>query len=462
MIDDFVDRKAELRTLEDAWRDPGADLVLVWGRRRTGKTRLLGRFVEGKRAVFYGATQQAGPAELAAFSEAVRSSLRPSGTDLLAHSDFVSWESAFEYLGEQAARRRLLVVLDEFPYLVDPEPALPSILQRFWDQRGRNSKLMLVLCGSAESAMVDLQKRSAPLFGRIDRRLHVQPFGYADAALFTPGLAPSDQALVHGVLGGMPTYLSRWRTRESRDANLRRLFGDAASSLVDEGEFVLTSELQDAAGYFRIMHGIASGKRTFKALRDFADIDMKRQLDKLLQLGLVRREVPVTEDPTRSKRVVYRIGDNFLHFWFRFVYRRRTEIARGLGREVVDRTILPRLNDYMGDPWEEMCREAVRRRAAAGVLPVEVSSVGRWWNRDNSVEVDVLGMDGRKVVLAGSVKWSASAGPGELRRLREAVEVLPGRADRVHLVLFARDRVHNVSPDEALCLTAKDLYETPG
>jgi len=458
MNEPFIGRGTELGSLEDAWEQPSSSLVLVWGRRRVGKTRLLGRFAEGKRAVFYGATQQAPAAELAAFSDAVRGALAPSGTDLLAHGDFPSWVSALDYLAERAVTQRLLVVLDEFPYLVATEPALPSLVQRFWDHRGRASKLMLVLCGSAQAVMVDLQSQNAPLFGRVDHRVHVEPFAARDAALFTPGVAAADAAAIYGILGGMPTYLSRWRTGQGRDANLRRLFGEAASPLIEEGEFVLTSELPDASGYFRILHGIAAGNRTFNALRDFAAIDITRQLDRLQSVGLVQREVPATEDPLRSKRVLYRIDDNFLHFWFRFVHRRRVDIARGLGREVVDRAIIPRLSEYMGEPWEEMCRDHVRRLAAGGALPVEVSAVGRWWNRDNSIEIDVVGLDDRKVVLAGSVKWAASSGRTELRRLQAAVEALPNRAPRVELVLFARERVRDVARDEALTVTADDLY----
>jgi len=461
MAEPFLNRTTELQTLEEAWREPGANLVLVWGRRRAGKTRLLGEFAAGKRAVFYGATQQSSAAELAGLSEAARLALQPSGTDLLALGDFASWDVALDYLAEQAADERLLVVLDEFPYLIDSEQALPSLVQRFWDHRARDSHLMLVLCGSAQSVMLDLQSASAPLYGRIDQRLQVRPFAYREAALFTPGLSPAELAAVYGTLGGMPVYLTRWRTGQSRDANLRRLFGDASSPLVEEGEFVLTSELPEAAGYFRILHGIATGHRTFNALREFAAIDIKRQLDRLLKLGLVVREVPATEDPSRSKRVIYRIGDNFLDFWFRFVFRRRSDIARGQGRETVDRTILPGLNDHMGEVWEEMCRDFVRRRAAQGYLPVPVSSVGRWWNRDNSVEVDIVGLDGRTVVLAGSVKWSHTAGRAELLRLREAVEALPNRAEHVQLMLFARERIRDVEPTEALAFTAADLYGEP-
>ena len=457
MADYFLDRDDERQALESAWASPGPVLALVWGRRRTGKTRLLGKFIEGKRAVFYGATQQASATELAGLGQAARDALHPAGADLLALGDFRDWTAAFEYLADRARTERLVVVLDEFPYLVETEPGLPSIIQKLWDHRARDSRLFLVLCGSARAVMEELQGQRAPLFGRIDLRLHLRPFDYPEAALFVPRLPPAERALVYGVLGGMPVYLQRWDDGLPPRHNLLRLFADPVSPLVDEGEFVLSSELPEAAGYFRILHAIGVGERTYGAIRQFAGIEVQRQMDRLLALGLVERVVPVTEDPSRTKRAVYRIADNFLSFWFRFVYRNRTHIARGLGQELVDRVLVPRLDDYMGEPWEEMCREFVRRESVLGRLPVEVSQVGRWWNRDSSVEIDVVGLRGRQVVLAGSVKWSRSAGAQELRALRRAVEALPDRAEHVQLALFARDEVGDVGGD-VLGFTAADLY----
>ncbi|HXV59264.1 MAG TPA: ATP-binding protein, partial [Vicinamibacteria bacterium] len=270
----FFNREAEIRTLERAWATPGPNLVMVWGRRRTGKTRLLGRFVEDKRAVFYGATEQAARAELRGFSAAVRQSFKPSGDDLLAHSDFPDWEVALRYLARRAARQRLVVVLDEFPYLVETEPALPSVIQRFWDREARASKLHLVLCGSAQALMEDLQAARAPLFGRIDARLNLRPFELEEAALFVPRLSPAERVICHAVVGGMPTYLTRWDDKVGHRGNIRRLYGDPASPLVAEGEFVLKSELRAAAGYFRILRAIASGRTTYGAIRHFADIEV--------------------------------------------------------------------------------------------------------------------------------------------------------------------------------------------
>jgi len=457
MVNDFFDRERELQALDQAWESRGAALALVWGRRRTGKTRLLGKFVEGKRAIFYGATQQASPTELRGLAQASRDALPPAGADLLALGEFPDWGAALDYLADKARTERLVVVLDEFPYLVEAAPGLPSIIQRFWDHLGRKTQLFLVLCGSAQAVMEELQAQRAPLFGRIDLRLQLRPFAYPEAALFVPRLAPAERALAYGVLGGMPVYLQRWSDGLGYRANLRRLFADPTSPLVEEGEFVLSSELREASGYFRILHAIATGERTYGAIKDFARIDIARQLDRLLAIGLVERVVPVTEDPARTKRAVYRIADNFLNFWFRFVYRHRADIARGLGREIVDRVVIPRLSDYMGEPWEEMCREFIRREAALGRLPVEVSRVGRWWNRDNSVEIDIVGLRGNEVVLAGSAKWSQSAGTQELRRLRRAAEALPERADELQLAIFAREEIRGID-EGAFGFTAEDLY----
>lgn len=458
MPSNFLNRDSELGSLNRAWEAPGAALILVWGRRRTGKTRLLGEWLRGKRAVFYGATEQASSAELRGLSEATRRSLQPAGSDLLANTDFPDWDRALSYLADRASRERLAVVLDEFPYLADSEPPLPSILQRFWDHDGSRSKLKLVLCGSAQAVMEELQGEEAPLFGRVDLRLQLKPFDYREAALFTPRLTATERAIAYGVLGGMPVYLDRWDDGVGHRVNLRRLFGDPGSPLVEEGEFVLSSELPEGAGYFRILHAIAAGHRTYGKVKQFADIDIERQLNRLIALGLVERVVPVTEDPSRTKRAVYRIADNFLNFWFRFVYRNRAEIARGMGRQVVDEDIVPNLSDFMGEPWEETCRAFLRSEAAAGRLPVDVSSIGRWWNTDNSIEIDAVGLRGRTAVLAGSAKWSRTVSRAQMLKLARQTEALPSRATQIHLALFARERLDGVRREEALTFTAEDLY----
>ncbi len=241
----------------------------------------------------------------------------------------------------------------------------------------------------------------APLFGRFDLTLQVHPFGYRDAAAFNPSLDADRQALVHGILGGMPLYLRLWSESLSVEGNLVRLFATPGSPLVDEGELLLRTEFPDAAGYFRLMAAVAAGRTTHSEIRDVAGMDPTRGA-RAADRGpfLLERRSPVTENPARTRRRVYRIAANFLAFWFRFVYPHRGEIERGLGEEVVRSIIRPGLDDHMGPAFEELARDYVRVKSAEGSLPAS-TRVGAWWTADGQAEVDVVALRGKEVVLAG-------------------------------------------------------------
>ena len=456
-VDDFHDRREELAALERFWASPGGRLGLVWGCRRTGKSFLLTRFAEEKRAIHFTATQRAPEAELRAFSDTCRAVLEPAPTDVLAGGAFRDWDEALRYLAASSGRGRLLVVLDEFSYLVDADPSLPSIIQRFWDREGRDSKLRLVLCGSASTVLERLGAERAPLFGRFDMLLQVHPFTYRDAAAFNPGLEPARQALVHGVLGGMPLYLRMWDQDASVERNLSRLFADPGSILVSEGELLLRMELPDAPGYFRLMAAIASGRTSYSKIRDAAGLDPTRGLERLTAMRLLERRTPVTERPERTRLRVYRIADNFLAFWFRFVYPNRGEIERGLGEEIVRSVILRGLDDHMGPVFEQMARDYVRLEAGAR-LPA-ATSIGSWWSGDGQTEIDVVALRGKEVVLAGEAKWSRTVDRRVLRALEERAVRIPGARGSPQLILFAREGFRDVARNEAITVTAAGLYD---
>ncbi|HKE97351.1 MAG TPA: ATP-binding protein [Actinomycetes bacterium] len=454
----FLDRTAELRALERMWSARDGQLALVWGRRRTGKSYLLAHFAEGRRSVFYTATEQSPEVELTAFSERVRAVLDPGPRDVLAGGPFRTWDEALHYLAAAAQAQPLLVVLDEFSYLMESNPSLPSIVQRFWDRSGRASRLRLVLCGSATGVLEGLGAAHAPLFGRFTTRLQVHPFSFRDAAGFHPGLAPADQALVYGVLGGMPLYLRLWDADEPVEANLVRLFGDASAPLLNEGELLLRTELPEAAGYFRLMAAIAEGHAKFSGIRDVARMDPTRGLERLASVRLVERRAPVTEELGATRRRTHRIGDNFLAFWFRFVYPHRGEIERGLGPQVVRTLVLPRLDGHMGPVFEELARDHVRNLAVAGRLD-GVTRVGSWWSADGRTGIGVVALGDRRVTLAGEASWDRPLDRGALVRLRQALRLLPGGdGGEVPLALFARLGIDGVRRQEARLVTVEDLY----
>ncbi len=393
----FLGRKQDLLKLEQLWARSSAQLVLMYGRRRIGKTYLLQEFITGKQAIFYQATQQAAEVELAAFSDFVRSLLRlPPGVN------FPNWEVALEALSDYATGKRLVVVLDEFPNLCESTKGLPSLIQRWWDHKGRHSHIMLILCGSAQTFMNELDMHAAPLYGRFTARLGVQPLSYREAAEFVPDLSSEEKALVYGLLGGTPFYLDQWETQASFRDNVMRLFGDSLSALIDAPDRMLTTTLNDARSAYRVLQAVAFGKTRWAEIRDFAKVH-DRAITQLVTIGLLERRVPITEDALRSRRVRYRIPDPNLRFWFRFILPHRSQIERGLGRGVVESQILPLLDDHMGQVYEDIAREFAYELVTNGVLSAD--DVGYWQSSDGQNEIDIVGAQNHHPTFYGTVKW---------------------------------------------------------
>jgi len=454
----IVDREREIASLDAAASQPRGQLVLVWGRRRVGKTFLLQAFGEGRRTISYTATQQSAPVELAAFTDSVRSSVGSDG--LPPGYAFEDWSAALDFVTRAARRRRLIVVLDEFPYLSGSNPGIESVVQRWWDQRGKRSNVMLILCGSAVAYMQQIESAAAPLHQRATASLHVRPFDYRAAGRFASRLSPARRAVVYGVLGGTPLYLSQWNARAGLRANMMRLFGDPASPLVDAAELVLSGELPELEGSFRILQAVALGRTRPGTIADYAKVAVERPLKRLTGLGILERTVPALDDPARTKRAIYRIADPYFNFWFRFIASNRANIARGLGARLVDDEIIPHLDHYMGPIFEAMAREHARSLAAEGELAG--SRVDSWWSADGKHEIDLVGLAGKKkVTFVGSVKWSAQKlRTNVLQNLKHHAAALPGYDSSVPHVLYGRSGCSRAvsSVPVVRCFSARDMY----
>jgi AAA+ ATPase superfamily predicted ATPase len=453
----LVDRQQELEALESAAAAGRGQLVVVWGRRRVGKTYLLQAFGERHRTVYYTATQQSAPVELAAFTDAVRASL---GTDgLPAGYVFPDWSTALDFVTDRATGRRLVLVIDEFPYLTGSTPGIESIVQRWWDRRGKDSTVMAVLCGSAVAYMEQIGGSAAPLHQRATATVRVAAMDYRAAGRFVGSLSPADRAVVYGILGGTPLYLDQWEPRASLRANLLRLFGSPASPLVDAAELVLSGELPELENAFRILQAVAIGKTRPGEIADYARVAVERPLKRLTLLGILERRVPALDDPARSKRSIYRIADPYFAFWFRFVAGHRASIARGLGAQLVDNRILPGLNDYMGGVFEEISREHARLLAARGDLAAD--RVDAWWSADGQHEIDIVGVSGRGIGFVGEAKWSERPlTAGVLGILDEHVAALPGIGPTTPRLLYGRAGcAPGLAARPALqCFSVSDLY----
>ena len=454
----FVDRTTELAALDRWWRD-GERPGLVWGRRRVGKTALLQRFAAGHRTVWHTGAGRPAAGELAVLSRAVAAVASDGLRDLLARP-YLDWDDALDDLGARARDEPLLLVLDELPELVGTSPELPGVLRAFLDRAGGRTRLRILLCGSAVRTMRAVQEERAPLYGRFDLSLLLHPFRPHEAALMLPGLVPADRALVHGLLGGMPLYLSWWDQDADVRENLRRLACRPGAPLLIEAQLVLATEAEAGVLPGAALRAVASGRTRYGEIKDALRAEPARTLDRLEELRLLERRVPVT-DGSRTRRVTYRVADPFLGFSLGVLDRFRSEIDRGLGEAVLP-SLLASLDDHLGAPWEEAVRDHLRLLAGRGEMGEDVVAIGPWWSDASDAEVDAVVLAGRsrRPVAVMEAKWAREVDVRRLaERLRRRAAAIPGvdDPDDLTVVVAARERLTHLPPD-VRGLTAQDVY----
>lgn len=459
MTPPFVNRARELAAL-NRWWETEDQAAAVWGRRRVGKTALLQQFITDKRVAFHTGADRGEVDELRLLSVQVAASL-PGGLRDPAERPYTTWDDALDDLAARASDRPTLLVLDEFPELVASTPRLPGTLRAFLDRSRGQTQLRLLLCGSAVRHMRALQEERAPLYGRFDLSLLVQPFDEHEAALMLDRLDPADRALVYGVVGGMPLYLSWWDQDGTIDQNLARLVCEPGGRLLSEGDLVLRTDIDGGEYAQQVLYAIATGRTQYGEIKEYVKAEPQRTLDRLMELRLVARVLPVGS-AERSKRRIYRVLDPFVRFHLGTAARYRTEIERGLGPSILP-VLRQAINDHMGEVWEEAFRAELRRRAAAGALPVDgdVVAIGAWWDHSGENEIDALVLAGRAAdpVMVGEAKWAKTADAAALvgalrRKVERGLHLDP---DSLRYAVCARATLTRVG-DGILALSAEDLF----
>lgn len=467
----FVDRVDEMAKLNQRYAAGKPELFVLYGKRRVGKTELLTQFCQGKRSVFFVATMSSDSEQLAAFSQAVWAfdhDTAPNGFT------FPTWEAAFRALADLPGR--LVVVIDEFTYLVGGNKAIPSILQMVWDQVLSRSKVFLVLCGSYIGMMErEVLNHQAPLYGRRTGGYLLSPLELPAAAEFFPCYTPTEQIEAWAVLGGMPYYLSVFADDVDLFTNIRDHILDSYGTLYREPLLLLMEELREPRNYFSILKAIANGKTRLTEISQAAGMGgvttTARYLDILQEMRYVVRAVPATEPkPEKSKKGTYQIADPFLRFWFRYVYPNQGALDMGLADAVLENKVRPTFDQYMGYAFEQAAREHVVRMARAGELPFMPERVGAWWDRRDEIDV-VAVSDAERTLLIGECKWSAHPVGmnvlGELKRRLARLKTSAGNEwAHVFLALFSKSgftpELSAVAADEDVALVeAKDLLDGP-
>ncbi|HQJ32764.1 MAG TPA: ATP-binding protein, partial [Anaerolineaceae bacterium] len=320
---------------------------------------------------------------------------------------YSTWEDLLHALAQAAQSERLVVVLDEFPYLVTAHPPLATILQRVWDQTLKNSQIMLILCGSYIGMMEEtVLGYQAPLYGRRTAQYLLEPLQFKDARLFYPSFELEDQVRAYAVYGGTPAYLHTLQPQQSLYENILNEILSRGSFLYDEVRFVLQQELREPRNYFAILQAIAAGKTRLNEIKQATGIEgATAYLDTLQQLHLVERIVPVTEtQPQKSRRGIYRLKDHYLRFWFRYVHPNRSQLERGGAQIILENQVIPEIDHFSSLTFEEVCQQFFWQSGLSGKLPFVPTNIGNWWNANEEVDLAVLG---EKDAILVECKWTS-------------------------------------------------------
>lgn len=410
----FVNRKQELEQLNELNQTNESNLVVIYGKRRVGKTELIKQFVKDKNSIYYLADKRPEQEQLRSISEKVGNKFED---DFLEKRGVDNWIDLFTYL-KQNLNQPLVLALDEFPYLVENNSALPSLFQKGWDEYLQNLPIFLILCGSSISMMEqEVLAKKSPLYGRRTGQLLLHPFSFYQLKQFWSKKSFSEFLKYYTITGGTPSYLLQLNKDLSIEENVKKHILDRNSFLFREPEFILREELREPRKYMSILHAIAYGNTKFGEIVNETEIDSSSiypYLSKLRELRLIEKRIPATiENPEKFRRSTYHLQDNFFKFWFQFVHPYKSELELE-NKDLAWSKFEQKFKYLQAEVYEKITQEIIRKHQEK---LFKFEQVGQWWDKEN--ELDLLSFNNREnKILFGEAKWrNKSVGRGNLKQL---------------------------------------------
>ena len=434
----FIGRERELDSLNKLYSTEKFEFAVIYGRRRVGKTALINQFIENKPAVYFMGVESNEKQNLENFSKSILE--YASGVE--AETSFLSFQAALEYVFQLSEKKRLIIAIDEYPYVARASKSLASTLQMLIDKHKDKSKMMLILCGSSMSYMEDqVLAYKAPLFGRKTAQIKLLPFDFEETYRYLKSFTNEEKALIYGIVGGTPQYLLQINDTLSIEENIKNTYLNPMSSFFEEPMNLLKQEVREPAIYTAIITAIAAGASRMSEIAGKVGENTNvcaSYLKNLAALGIVQKENPYGEKA--SKKTIYAIADNMFRFWYRFIPENISMISRGAS-ELVYKRIEPCLPDYMGKVFEEICRQYLWKLLLSGKSPVEFTSLGRWWGNDSvhrcQAEIDIMGEQDNEAALFAECKWTnEKVGLGILETLIQRSKLFPYKT--MYYFLFSK------------------------
>ena len=437
----FVDREQEMATLQREYDRDGSGLVVLYGRRRVGKTTLISEFIKNKKALFFLASEESESQNRLAFQEKAADFLN---SDLLKNVEVKSWDVLFRAIMDTHFDSKPVIVLDEFQYLGRSNPAFPSVFQRIWEEILKDRQVMVILCGSLISMMQSQTLAyDSPLYGRRTAQIRLKQIPFAYYHAFFPEKSRKELIEMYAVTGGVPKYIELFSQSKDIYSAIETCVLNRSGYLYDEPHFLLQQEVSEVGSYFSIIKAIAAGNTKLSAIAGVLEVkstSLTKYLKTLMDLDILEREVPVTEDsPEKSKKGLYKIKDNYLRFWFAFVYPNMSFIESGHGRIVMDKIRKGLVRNHIAFVYEDVCRERMWEMNAEGAWPFYFSKLGRYWDSKEEIDIAAIDPDGKNLILGECKYWQEPVGVSVLRELEAKAKTVSWEKEKrkTWFVLFS-------------------------
>lgn len=447
----FIGRENELADLNDMYNQNKFQLFVLYGRRRVGKTTLINEFCKNKDAIFYSAEQSNNKLNLEKFSGQVfqfysESTLEP----------FSSWTNALTYINDRQKDKRLIIVFDEFPYLVKKNKALLSELQHLIDHKLQYGNLFIILCGSYMGFMEkEVLSSKSPLFGRRTGQLHMKSFDYHTSLRLLDGFSDEEKLMLYGAFGGTALYLQQIQSDKSFEENIKQAFLRTTAYLYEEPLLLLRQEVQEPGIYSAIIEAIAGGATRSNEISTKIDEEPAKCLKYikiLCELGILYKEAPFGEKQA-SRKTIYGISDFMFRFWYRYVFTNRSLIETGAQDAIWKKRIQPTYIDYMGLVFEKICSDYLMLQNIRGDLPILFTKIGRWWGSDSAshsqTEIDIVANEGKDYLIC-ECKWrNEKLDLSVLKGLKEKADAFMKKRNNTWYVLFSKSGFTDAVTNEA-------------
>ena len=464
----FVGRKNELRVLEDTYNKPGFQMTVIYGRRRIGKSRLITEFIKGKKASYYVASRTSLEDNVKKWSSQAVADLAPAMEGL----SVADLEAFFRFVGNLADKEKIVIALDEIPYVAEADDSFLSRFQAAVDTIFASKNIYLIICGSAISFMEkEILSEKSPLFGRRTNQIFLRPFNYIESAEFVPKYNAEEKAVVYGVTGGVAKYLTLFDNNLSLDDNLIGNFFTTSGYLYEETMNLLTQEFRSVNTYNTVIEACASGANKVTEIADKAHITtatLSYVLKSLDTVGIISRITPMT-GKENNRRSIYEVTDSMYRFWYSFIPGAQAAIEMNRGEVIYKNYVKDKIHSFMGKVFEEMCRYYTLSQGLDGKLNCLVTNVGSWWGPGHDhipTDIDVVGIDdANKKAVLGECRFKNEVIDKEVyEALMDRRGLIDRHYEEVEFLLFSLSGFskwvkENANPDKVRLVTLEELYE---